>query len=204
MARKLKTYIASIGFFDLAVAAPSMKAAAEAWGSGPNLFKWGHAKETDDPAIVAAAMAKPGVVLKRPVGSNAAFKQHAALPAALPAERAPAKPRRPEERTARAQPARKADDDAARKAAAAFAREQKQRERQRRLEDAAREKERSRREQAVAKAEAALTRARARHDQIIKEIASQRDALDRKAEAERTRWENEREELDAALGRARQ
>jgi hypothetical protein len=33
MARKLKTYQTSIGFFDLAIAAPSMKAALDAWGS---------------------------------------------------------------------------------------------------------------------------------------------------------------------------
>jgi hypothetical protein len=31
MPRTFKTYQTSIGFFDLAVAAPSMKAAAEAW-----------------------------------------------------------------------------------------------------------------------------------------------------------------------------
>src|SRR5262245_23590335 len=70
MARRLKTYQTSSGFFDLAVAAPSMKAAAEAWGSRTNVFKQGFAKETRDPAIVAATMAKPGVVLRRPVGSN--------------------------------------------------------------------------------------------------------------------------------------
>ena len=35
MARKLKTFTTSIGFFDLAIAAPSMKAALEAWGAGP-------------------------------------------------------------------------------------------------------------------------------------------------------------------------
>ncbi|MDI4234164.1 hypothetical protein OZ411_15225 [Bradyrhizobium sp. Arg237L] len=35
MARKLKTYQTSLGFFDLAVAAPSMKAALEAWGVSP-------------------------------------------------------------------------------------------------------------------------------------------------------------------------
>jgi hypothetical protein len=33
MARKLKTYQTSLGFFDLAMAAPSMKAALEAWGA---------------------------------------------------------------------------------------------------------------------------------------------------------------------------
>lgn len=31
MARKLKTYQTSLGFYDLAIAAPSMKAALEAW-----------------------------------------------------------------------------------------------------------------------------------------------------------------------------
>jgi colicin import membrane protein len=35
-----------------------MKAALEAWGAGSNLFHYGAAKETDDPDIVAAAMAK--------------------------------------------------------------------------------------------------------------------------------------------------
>jgi hypothetical protein len=38
MARKVKTYQTSIGFFDLAIAAPSMKAALDAWGSKSNLF----------------------------------------------------------------------------------------------------------------------------------------------------------------------
>jgi hypothetical protein len=80
MARKLKTYQTSIGFFDLAVAAPSMKAALTAWDIKTNLFHQGFARETDDPVIVAATMAKPGVVLKRPVGSTGAFKAHAALP----------------------------------------------------------------------------------------------------------------------------
>ena len=38
MPRKLKTFTTSAGFFDLAVAAPSMKAALAAWGSRSNLF----------------------------------------------------------------------------------------------------------------------------------------------------------------------
>jgi hypothetical protein len=38
MARKLNTYQTSLGFFDLAVAATSMKAALEAWGADSNLF----------------------------------------------------------------------------------------------------------------------------------------------------------------------
>lgn len=63
MARKLKTFRTSLGFYDLAVAAPSMKAALEAWGAGSNLFHQGIATETDDPDVVAATMSKPGVVL---------------------------------------------------------------------------------------------------------------------------------------------
>ena len=70
MAKKLKTYETSLGFFDLAIAAPSMKAALEAWGADSNLFHQGAAKQSEDPDVVAATMAKPGVMLKRPVGSN--------------------------------------------------------------------------------------------------------------------------------------
>ena len=76
MARKLKTYQTSLGFFDQAIAAPSMKAAL-AWGADSNLFHQGAARETLDPDIIAATMAKPGVVLKRPVGSDGTFGEHA-------------------------------------------------------------------------------------------------------------------------------
>jgi hypothetical protein len=80
MARKLKTYQTSLGFFEQAIAAPSMKAALEAWGADSNLFHQGAAKESRDPDVIAATMAKPGVVLKRPVGSSGPFKEHAELP----------------------------------------------------------------------------------------------------------------------------
>src|SRR3954468_20305651 len=80
MTKRLKTYETSLGFFDLAIAAPSMKAALDAWGADSNLFHQGAAKQSEDPDVVAATMAKPGVVLKRPVGSNGPFKEHAELP----------------------------------------------------------------------------------------------------------------------------
>src|ERR1700758_1626703 len=64
-ARTLKTYQTSLGFFDLAVAAPSMKAALEAWGADSNLFHQGAAKQTEDSDVITATMAAPGVVLKR-------------------------------------------------------------------------------------------------------------------------------------------
>src|SRR4051794_6806534 len=84
MARKLKTYQTSLGFFDEAIAAPSMKAALEAWGTKTNLFHQGVAKEADDPEIIAATMRKPGVILRRPIGSNGPFKEHPDLPTRLP------------------------------------------------------------------------------------------------------------------------
>src|SRR6185437_5896345 len=97
MARKLKTFVTRLGFFDLAVAAPSMKAAMEAWGIKHNAFHRGDASESDDAAIVAATMAKPGTVLKRPVGTSEPFREDAALPAGFslpvnaPKDRPPAK-----------------------------------------------------------------------------------------------------------------
>ena len=46
LAKKLKTYQTSLGFFEQAIAAPSMKAALEAWGADSNLFHQGVAKES--------------------------------------------------------------------------------------------------------------------------------------------------------------
>jgi len=66
MARKLKTYQTSLGFFEHAIAAPSMKAALKAWGADSNLFHQGAAKESTDPDVIAATMAKPGVVSNVP------------------------------------------------------------------------------------------------------------------------------------------
>jgi len=141
MGRRLKTYQTSSGFFDLAVAAPSMKAAAEAWGSRTNVFTQGFAKESRDPAIVSATMAKPGVVLRRPVGSNGPFTEHANLPKDLLVDKLKERPAKPHKEP----PPRKSDTKAARSAALAFEREQKRREMKRRKEEAAREKERKRR-----------------------------------------------------------
>src|SRR6202043_1956627 len=91
MTKKLKTYETSLGFFDLAIAAPSMKAALEAWGADSNLFHQRAAKQSEDPDVVAATMAKPGIVLKRPVGSSGRFKEDAELPTDLAGDGKPAK-----------------------------------------------------------------------------------------------------------------
>ena len=202
MARRLKTYQTTLGFFDLAVAAPSMKAAAEAWGSNLNVFNKGFAKETHDPAIVAATMAKPGVVLRRPVGSNADFSEHAKLPKDLPIDKVKERPTKPRPK-AKELSGRKVNDEA-RAATLAFEREQKRRDTARRKEEAAREKERKRREQVIAKAERALEEAKRDHETKAEEIENDRAALDRRSQAEDARWEKQREKLEIALRRARE
>jgi hypothetical protein len=201
MARKLKVFQTSLGFFDLAIAAPSMKAALEAWGADSNLFHQGVAKESDDAEVVAATMSKPGVILRRPVGSDGPFRETADLPTHLPGEgnHRPKKDRaKPNRRTPRT-----TDDKADRKAALAFEKEQSRRESERRKEEAAREKERERRQQATAKAEAALEKAKREHDKRAAIIDAERDALEERSQAENARWEKEKEKLKAALSRAR-
>ena len=215
--RKLKTYQTSLGFYDQAVAAPSMKAALDAWGARSNLFHQGAAKETDDPDIVAATMASPGVVLRRPVGSDGPFTEHTALPTDLADDeakpkskpksksksKAKSKPKKPPAKAAR-KPSRKLDDQQGRKAAAAFEKEERRREVERRKEEAARAKERARRDKAVASAQAALDKARREHDARAETIEAERAALDQRAEAEEGRWDKQRIKLEQAVRRARE
>jgi hypothetical protein len=202
MARRLKAYQTSSGFFDLAIAAPSMKAAAEAWGSRTNIFKQGFAKETRDPKIVTATMAKPGVVLKRPVGSNEAFREHAHLPKHLPAGRDKEAPAKPQLKPREAQLS-KIDDKAARVASVAFERAQARREAERRREEAKRQKERELRERKVRIAERALEKAERQHEAKAKEIERERTALDKRSQAENARWQKQKEKLESARSRAR-
>ena len=79
---RLKVFRNHIGFYDTVVAAPSQKAALAAWGAAPHEFKQGFAKVTDDTDAVEAALAQPGVVLRRPFGTRGAFKADAELPKA--------------------------------------------------------------------------------------------------------------------------
>jgi len=214
--RKLKTYQTSLGFYDQAVAAPSMKAALEAWGASSNLFHQGAAKETDDPDIVAATMASPGVVLRRPVGSGGPFTESAALPTDLADDEAKRKPKpnsksKPESKSkSKQRPAegvtkqsRKIDDQDARKAAAAFEKEERRRDAERRKEEAAHAKQRARRDKAVATAQAALDNARRQYDAKAEAIEAERAALYERAEAEQGRWDKQRKKLEEALRRAR-
>ena len=103
-----------------------MKAALEAWGADSNLFHQGAAKESDDPDVIAATMAKPGVVLRRPVGSDGSFGEQADLPTNLGGgERPTSATRKLKAPTAKKLASRPIDKAAEQKAALAYEREQK-------------------------------------------------------------------------------
>jgi colicin import membrane protein len=211
MARKLKTFVTSMGFFDLAVAAPSMKAAMEAWGMKHNAFHRGTASETDDRATIAATMARPGTVLRRPVGTSEPFQQETALPAgfALPvikpalaakskASKAKKKPQAKKQTQAEKQ--RPAEGKGHRAAIISFEKARAQRDRARAKEEAAAQRDAGKRAALVEKAQAALEAARKtrqdRRDRLQRE-------LEHRLEEEEARWNKARRKLEAALDKAR-
>lgn len=203
MPRKLKTYVTTSGFFDLAVAAPSMKAASEIWGSRTNQFHKGFATETKDPDVVRATMEQPGVVLRRPVGTKQAFREQAALPRLSTLKKGGK--REPEplsvKKAARVEP-KKPNNIASRKAAKLYDLAQKRREREDQRAEERRQKEQDRREAAIARAQAVLDTGRERHAERLSELEAQRDALDRKVRLEKERWDEEKSKLQEALKRA--
>ena len=204
MVRKLKTYQTSLGFFEQAIAAPSMKAALEAWGADSNLFHQGAAKQSHDPDVIAATMAKPGVVLKRPVGSSGPFKEHAELPRDIAGDGGANKSDRKVGSGRPQKHAKKSIDDAAdRKASLAFEKERERRECERAKEEAAQQKQRERRQEAVDRAQAALATARRKHDGNAADIRAKLEALEERSRTEEARWEKERSKLEALLRRAR-
>ncbi len=72
MARKLKVFRTSTGFHDAYVAAPSRKAALEAWGADADLFARGVAEQVTDAKLMAAPLERPGDVIKVSRGDLAA------------------------------------------------------------------------------------------------------------------------------------
>ena len=76
--QKLKVFRTSIGFHDAYIAAPSKKAALEAWGSDKNLFASHAAEQVDDPELMREPLENPGKVIKRVRGTMA--EHLAALP----------------------------------------------------------------------------------------------------------------------------
>ncbi|MEA2963069.1 MAG: hypothetical protein QOI46_3167 [Alphaproteobacteria bacterium] len=179
-------------------------AALEAWGADSNLFHQGAAKESHDPDVIAATMAKPGVVLKRPVGSSGPFKEHADLPGDIAGDGGAKKTDRKVGSGRPQKHAKKTVDEAAgRKASLAFEKERERRERERAKEEAAQRKERERRQEAVDRAQAALDTARRKHDGNAADIQAKLEALEERSRTEEARWEKERSKLEALLRRAR-
>ena len=197
MPRKLKVYQTSQGFFDLAIAVPSMKAALEAWGANGNLFHQGFAKEVTDSNTVEAAMAKPGVVLKRPVGTHRAFSENAQLPRGRDLDNRPSRSKAPA-----ATSARKSDDKKAKAATLADERAEGKREAKRRNRAAAEAKDRKRREKAIEKAQAAYDKAEQEHEAHAGALEAKRADLEEREKVEDSRWEGERERLRNAIRKA--
>jgi hypothetical protein len=69
--QKLKVFRTAIGFHDAYVAAPSQKAALEAWGADSNIFAQGIAEQVTDPKLMEEPLARPGEVIKTLRGSHA-------------------------------------------------------------------------------------------------------------------------------------
>ncbi|MBM0171433.1 hypothetical protein [Altererythrobacter sp. C41] len=104
--QKLKVFRTPTGFHDAYVAAPSQKAALQAWGSEHDLFARGIAEKVDDPELTREPLAKPGVVIRRlrgnmseqiaalPKSKSARKRSPAPKPVDLPAENPPARPKK--------------------------------------------------------------------------------------------------------------
>jgi colicin import membrane protein len=131
-----------------------MKAALSTWGAGSNLFHQGMAREADDPAIIQATLKKPGVVLKRAVGSTDPFTEHPKLSMRLPGG---------DHGGTQGNRSHRKEAEAIRAATVLSERDEKWQLRDQQREKAAEQKREARRFKTVAKAEAALTRAEGDH-----------------------------------------
>ncbi len=203
MARKLKSYQTSLGFFEQAIAAPSMKAALQAWGADSNLFHQGAALESTDQDVIAATMAKPGVVLKRPVGSDGPFGEHAELPKNLGEggrKKAAAKPTGGKAKTLSSIRPDKAADQ---KAAQAYEQERQRREREEAREEAAQQKQHEHRQHAIDKAQKALVKAEHEHAQRVAALRCEIQAIEKKIRSEDDDWDKKEKRLREALRRSR-
>ena len=206
MARKLKTFTTSAGFFDLAVAAPSMKAALEAWGSRNNLFQHGFAKVSEDPKIVAATMAHPGVVLRRPVGSTALSANMPSFPRTFPPKRQRTTPSGRRRSVRRSSLSRRRRQSTTRPLARPHARSR----RSRSGATASAAGKRPTGDENVSAASGPsrqpkplLKQARQDHEARLEDIEKDRAALDKRSQAEDARWRKKKEELEAELRKAR-
>jgi hypothetical protein len=84
MPRQLKVFRTSTGFHDAYVAAPSQKAALEAWGADANLFARGVAEQVTDAALMAEPLKHPGEVIRVSRGESLCPFAVGLWPASLP------------------------------------------------------------------------------------------------------------------------
>jgi outer membrane biosynthesis protein TonB len=171
----LKVFRTPIGFHDAYVAAPSQKAALEAWGADGNLFAQGIAEQVTDPKLMEEPLADPGKVIRRVRGS--ADEHFAAL-----------------DRTAR-KPKPKAETKDAPKPTAKPKPKARPKPRPSREElDAA--------EHALEKAEKKQRRKLVELDEKIRELDRKRRDLQRRHEAERDELSGKRDRARAAYEQA--
>jgi hypothetical protein len=107
MPRKLKVFRTPTGFHDAYVAAPSRKAALEAWGADADLFARGVAEQVTDARLMAEPLAHPGEVIRVSRGDLAAQ-----LEALEPRKKAPAKKASPSSSKPKPPPKRDRVDEA--------------------------------------------------------------------------------------------
>ena len=166
--QKLKVFVTPIGFHDAYVAAPSQKAALEAWGADSNIFAQGIAEQVTDPKLMEEPLANPGKVIKRVRGS--ADEHFAELDRAAPRKKAAKesgkivqlKPKKPKPKPSRDE--LDAAEEALEKA------EKKQRKKLREIDDELQALERKRRE-------------------LQRKHEAERDRLSEKAEQARSSYE---------------
>ena len=143
--QKLKVFRTPIGFHDAYVAAPSQKAALEAWGADSNIFAQGIAEQVDDPKLMEEPLARPGEVIRRLRGS--AEEHVAALPKESRKKEKDPTPTPPlKERGKAKRPPKPSRDEVDAAEAAIEKAEKKQRKKLREIDEEMRALERKRRE----------------------------------------------------------
>lgn len=159
--RRLKVFLAQIGFYDTVVAAPSQVAALRAWGIHQDLFASGQARIATDEAAAQAALEHPETPLRRPVGSNDPFElQPKGLPKPpVPPRRAAARKPKPTKARPARPPADRSKLDAAEAALRDLDERRKAEEAELRREEAALESRRSAAQDAYVRARKAATTA---------------------------------------------
>ena len=172
--QKLKVFRTPIGFHDAYVAAPSQKAALEAWGADSNIFAQGIAEQVTDPKLMEDALANPGKVIKKVRGS--ADEHFAEL------ERAPARKK-----------AGKTDGPSPQPSPA---RRERGRKPSREELDAA--------DEALETAEKKQRKALRKIDEKIQALEQERRELQQRNEAERDKLTNKRDRARSAYDRAMQ